>query len=266
MIHRLLVSYRGTAYAGWQRQANALAIQQLLEEAVRRVVGAPVTLHGASRTDAGVHARGQVAHVDLRRAVAPGALVHGVNRLLPEDIRVLAADQVGDGFHARYAAVAKEYRYRIHRAAVVSPLEGPFVHCVPVPLDLAAMVAAARQLVGEHDFSAFSLAGGSHLSGVRRIDRVEWLERGPEIEFHVVGGGFLRGMVRRIVGTLLEVGAGRREAAELGALLRPHAGLLAGPTSPARGLVLERVDYDPIRWPPLEPETRGPRGPRARRA
>ncbi len=251
MIHRLLVSYRGTAYAGWQRQTNALAVQQLLEEAVGEVVGAPATLHGASRTDAGVHARGQVAHLELGRTVAPGALVHAVNRRLPEDIRVLAADQVADGFHARYAAVAKEYRYRIHRAAVASPLEAPFVHCVVANLDLAAMAAAAGHLVGEHDFSAFSLVGGSHRSGVRRIDRVEWLERGPEVEFRIVGGGFLRGMVRRLVGTLLEIGVGRRDAAELGALLRAQAGVRAGPTAPARGLVLERVDYEPSLWRPL---------------
>lgn len=256
MIHRLLISYRGTAYAGWQRQTNALAVQQLLEEAVGEIVGAPATLHGAGRTDAGVHARGQVAHLDLGRAVAPGALVHAVNRRLPEDIRVLAADQVADGFHARYAAVAKEYRYRIHRAAVVSPLESPFVHRVTVDLDLAAMVAAAERLVGEHDFSAFSLVGASHRTGVRRIDRVEWLERGPEVEFRIVGGGFLRGMVRRIVGTLLEVGVGKRDAAELAELLGGATALLAGPTAPARGLVLERVDYDEHRWPELVPDAR----------
>jgi tRNA pseudouridine38-40 synthase len=254
MVVRLIVSYRGGGYAGWQRQSNARTVQQVLEEALERLLGAPARVVGASRTDAGVHARGQAAHLELASPFPLRGLVHGTNHHLPEDVRLLAADGMPPGFHARRSAGAKEYSYRLVRARVLSPLDSPFAVAAPANLDLAAMARAAALLPGRHDFSAFALAGGSHTQPVRRIDAAGWEESGPELRFRIAGEGFLRGMVRSLVGTLLEVGAGRRSAEELGVLLAGASRAAAGPTAPAHGLTLEQVFY-PAEWQPLE---RGP--------
>jgi tRNA pseudouridine38-40 synthase len=240
---RLVLSYRGTRYAGWQRQENAVSVQQVVEEAVSKLTGEPVRVTGASRTDAGVHARGQVAHLDLDRPLPARALVHGVNPHLPEDIRVLAAAEVEDGFHARRSALGKEYRYRLSRAEVISPLDSLFAVAVPARIDLGRMERAAAYLPGRHDFSAFALAGGSHGQPFRTIEAVSWKEVDQEIVFSVTGDGFLRGMVRALVGTLIEVGLGRREPESLSDLLQGRPRSEAGPTAPAHGLVLERVFY-----------------------
>lgn len=265
MVHRLTVSYRGAAYAGWQRQDNALTVQQVLEEALARLLapgasgGRPVVVSGASRTDAGVHARGQVVHL-ARPAEPPGSvslrgLVLGTNTHLPEDVRVTAAARVPEGFHARKRAAGKEYVYRLTRAEVVSPLDAPTTVRVARrgdgPLDLAAMRAAAAALVGRHDFSAFALAGGAHTRPERTVRSAEWEEEGVDLRFRIVGDGFLRGMVRALVGTLLEVGWGRRSVEEFVALLGGAARAEAGPTAPAHGLVLERVFYG-AEWAPVE--------------
>ncbi len=185
MIARLTLSYRGAAYAGWQRQENALAVQQVVEEALGDLLGlpAPQRIHGASRTDAGVHARGQVAHLVLLRPFPPAGLVHGTNARLPEDVRVLAADEAPEGFHARKHAAAKEYRYRLSRAAVVSPLDAPYVAPVEPRVDLERMAAAARHLPGRHDFSAFAAAGGAHRDPHRQIFAADWTETGEELRF-----------------------------------------------------------------------------------
>jgi tRNA pseudouridine38-40 synthase len=271
MVVRLIVSYRGAGYAGWQRQDNALAVQEVLEEALARLLGSPVRAVGASRTDAGVHARGQAAHLEPPAAVADWplrGLVHGTNHLLPDDVRVLAADRMAAGFHARRAARGKEYCYRLSRAAVPSPLDAPYVLRVPARIDAAAMAAAAAALVGRHDFSAFALAGGSHTQPFRTIasaaieesgEAGEAGSAGAELRFRVVGDGFLRGMVRALVGTLLEVGLGRRPPEDVAALLGGAARGAAGATAPAHGLVLERVLYPP-EWQPLpDPPAPSPR-------
>lgn len=243
MRYRLTISYRGTRYAGWQRQDNAVSVQQVVEEAVSKLVGEPVRVTGASRTDAGVHARGQVAHLDLDRPLPARALVHGVNPHLPEDIRVLAASEVEDTFHARKSALGKEYRYRLSRAEVVSPLDSLFVVPVPAKIDLGRMERASAFLPGRHDFSAFALAGGSHGQPFRTVQAASWSTSGEEIVFSITGDGFLRGMVRALVGTLIEVGLGRREPESLSDLLQGRPRSEAGPTAPAQGLVLERVFY-----------------------
>jgi tRNA pseudouridine38-40 synthase len=247
MVFRLTLAYRGGAYVGWQRQPNGLSVQQVVEEALADLLGGDARLIGASRTDAGVHARGQVAHLELAASFPERGLVHGTNHRLPEDVRVLAAARAPQGFHARRCAQAKEYRYRLVRAAVVSPLDSPFAVRAAPHLDIVAMAAAAAHLVGRHDFGAFALAGGAHRSPVRRIFAAEWLERGEELVFRVVGDGFLRGMVRSLVGTLLEVGHGRRSPASLSDLLAGRPRSAAGPSAPARGLALERVLYAP-KW------------------
>jgi len=242
---RLTVAYRGDRYAGWQRQANALAVQQVLEEALADLLGVRAPATGASRTDAGVHARGQV--VSLRAAAGARALVHGSNARLPEDVRVLAAAPAPDGFHARKHARVKEYRYALRRVAVLSPLDAPFAVRVDPRIDVARLRAAAALLPGRRDWSAFAKTGGSHTTTVRRLDVAEWIEEGDALTFRVVGEGFLRGMVRALVGTLLEVGRGRRSVDAFAALLGGRARGEAGPNAPAHGLVLERVDYAP-RW------------------
>jgi tRNA pseudouridine38-40 synthase len=253
LIAGLLVAYRGTIYAGWQRQGNALAVQQVLEEALSDLLASPVRVVGASRTDAGVHARGQVAHLVLPRAFPARGLVHGVNHRLPADIRVLAAEHMEAGFHARRSATGKEYLYQLLRARVLSPLDALFAVAAPPRVDLPAMAEATRALVGRHDFSAFALAGGSHRSAWRTISAAGWEEDGAFLRFRVRGDAFLRGMVRGLVGTLLEVGTGRR-APDLEGLLAGGERSAAGPTAPAHGLILEQVFY-PARWGRLLPET-----------
>jgi tRNA pseudouridine38-40 synthase len=250
MVYRLTLGYRGTEYAGWQRQSNALAVQEVVEEALAGVLGHSVRLVGAGRTDAGVHARGQVAHFESGRSFPRRGLVHATNRALPPDIRVMQACRIAEGFHARKHATSKQYRYRLVRTEVLSPLDALFAVPASPRLDLEAMRSAAQSLVGRHDFTAFALAGGNHRSPMRTIHLARWLERGPALVLRIEGDGFLRGMVRSIVGTLLEVGNGRREPSELEALLAGRPRAEAGPTAPAKGLELHRVTY-PARWKPL---------------
>lgn len=254
MVARLTVSYRGGAYAGWQRQANALSVQEVVERALAGLAGRPVRVFGASRTDAGVHARGQAAHLDPELPLPLSALVHGTNRLLPEDVRVLRADRMPAGFHARKHAASKIYSYRLSREAVLSPLDAPFVVRVDPRVDPARLAAAAALLPGRHDFSAFAASGGSHRQPFRRVLAAGWTEAGPELRFNIEGEGFLRGMVRALVGTLVDVGLGRREPEELAALLAGAPRGAAGATAPAHGLVLERVRYPP-EWQPAEAGT-----------
>ncbi|MCY3971798.1 MAG: tRNA pseudouridine(38-40) synthase TruA [Acidobacteria bacterium] len=247
MKYSLRIAYIGTDYAGWQRQDNAPAVQQVVEEALARILGRSVTVHGASRTDAGVHAHGQVAHLTVATAAAPKetgrALVFGANRHLPAAIRVLAAETVDDAFHARKSATCKTYRYRLCRARVIDPFRAPFVVPAPVGLDLEAMKRAASMLLGRHDFSAFAKSGGSHGQPERTIQRAEWTEAGDELTFVVAGDGFLRGMVRALAGTTLEVGRSRRSLDDFASLLRGGPRSSAGPNAPALGLCLEQVEY-----------------------
>ena len=245
MRWRLTVAYRGGRYAGWQRQANAVSVQQVLEEGLGRVLGGSVRVVGASRTDAGVHARGQAVSLDAPDGTAARALVHGTNAGLPDDVRVLCATPAPPGFHARKHATGKEYRYHLRRVAVLSPLDAETAVRASPRLDVTAMRAAAAVLTGRHDFTAFARAGGSATHPVRGIQEAEWLEDGEALVFRIVGEGFLRGMVRGLVGTMLEVGRGRRDVASFAALLGGRPRAEAGPNAPAHGLVLERVDYAP---------------------
>ena len=247
--YRLTLSYRGEAYAGWQRQQNAMGVQQVMEEAIENLVSHPVSVLGASRTDAGVHALGQVVHVDLARPWALSTLVDGTNHHLPGDVRVMDAAEAPPGFHARRDAVAKEYRYRLSRAAVISPLDSSFVVLAPRGLDLALLQAAAAQVEGLRDFTAFAKAGGSHRHPVRTVHRAEFLEDGEELMFRIVGTGFLRGMVRALVGTLLEVGTANRSLENFRRLFDGRPRGEAGPNAKPHGLVLVRVFYEtPPQW------------------
>jgi tRNA pseudouridine38-40 synthase len=243
---RLTVQYDGTGYVGWQRQRAAPSVQALLEDALSRIEGAAVVLHGAGRTDAGVHALGQVANVWLTVPIAPARLVRALNAVLPRDIRVRSAEEAPPSFHARFSAIGKIYEYRIVNAAVASPFVFRYAWHVPQPLELEAMRTAAGALVGAHDFASFQGSGGVVRSTNRVIRRIDW-EHGstPDVPvtIRIEGDGFLRHMVRNIVGSLVEVGAGRWPPARVGAALASGSRREVGPTAPPQGLFLVQVLY-----------------------
>lgn len=240
---RLTLAYLGTPYHGWQRQTNALGVQQVVEEAVEKLVGHPVRIVAASRTDAGVHARGQEVHLRLERAWPGRALVEGANHYLPGDVRVLAAAAVCPAFDARKWAMAKEYRYRLSRARVLQPFEAAMTVSAPSPLDVDRLRAAVALLPGRHDFAAFARSGGAHTQTCRRVFTAELREREALVELRLIGDGFLRGMVRALVGTLLWVARGRIEPCMWARLLEGGRRAEAGPSAPAKGLTLMRVIY-----------------------
>ena len=242
---RLTLEYDGADFAGWQVQAGGLrTVQGVLEAALARIVGQPCRVAGASRTDSGVHAEAQVASVVLETALGAEALRRALNGVLPRDVAVVAAAEVAEGFHARHSARGKLYRYRIWNGASPSPLRAARTHRVLTPLDLPAMRTAAEGLLGSHDFRAFQAAGsapGSTLRTLRRL-AIEGEAR-AEVCLWVEGDAFLRHMVRILAGTLVEIGVGRRDPAGIPALLAACDRARAGPTAPARGLCLVRVDY-----------------------
>jgi tRNA pseudouridine38-40 synthase len=240
---KLTIAYDGTRFVGWQRQAHGESIQALLEEALSRLEGAAVTVHGAGRTDAGVHAEGQVASACVTFAHDASTIVRAVNAHLPPEIRVIAVGEAPAEFHARFSAKRKSYRYTIANTAVMSPFVRAFAWHVPEPLDLSAMRAAAAALVGTHDFSSFQSTGGDAATSVRTLTRSELIESEGLLAYEVDGDGFLRHMVRAIVGTLVEVGRGRRSAGDIEALLAARARSQAGATAPPHGLTLVKVEY-----------------------
>ena len=252
---KITVAYDGAGYAGWQRQDGAATIQGLLEAALGEIEGRPVTVHGAGRTDAGVHALGQVASVRLIHSIDTASLARALNAKLPDAIRILCVDTVAHDFHARYAARSKAYQYRLSLGPVANPLERGHVWHVRQPLDLERMQQAGAILRGRHDFAAFLTGPGDTppASTVRTITRLEiQRDAGPAwlgspvcqtMTVDVVGDGFLRHMVRAIVGTLVEAGAGRLSVEDVAAVLSSRRRERAGPTAPARGLFLVRVDY-----------------------
>ncbi len=241
---KLVLAYDGTQYVGWQRQENGVSVQQVIEEAFAPLAGGVMpTVAGASRTDAGVHALAQVASVSTEIELPPVAVQRALNVRLPADIRVLAVEDALPGFHARAFATSKAYRYRIATAPVLSPFDRWFVWHHPIPKDVAAMQAAAVALVGRHDFASFQAAGSAVRATVRTIHRLDVREIGGEIVVEVDGDGFLRHMVRAIVGTLADVGAGLRPSASMAATLEARDRRAAGMTAPAAGLTLMAVRY-----------------------
>jgi tRNA pseudouridine38-40 synthase len=242
---KLLVQYDGTGYVGWQRQAAGVSIQGLLEDALSRIDGQAVVVHGAGRTDAGVHAHGQVAHARISAPHDDATMVRAINANLPDAVRVLHVGTVSDAFHARFDAVSKTYEYRIWNGGVVPPFLRLYVWQVPQPLDVAAMGRAAHRLVGEHDFAAFRGVGTPVHSTVRRVIAADWHLQGADapLTFTITGTGFLRHMVRAVVGTLVEIGRGGRAEEDIDRLLATRDRHDAGQTAPAHGLVLKCVDY-----------------------
>jgi tRNA pseudouridine38-40 synthase len=278
--YKLTIAYDGTGFVGWQRQAVGPSIQGQLEDALSELDGRPVSVTGAGRTDAGVHACAQVAHVALERKMDPPALARAVNVRLPPSIRILDAVRAASAFHARFDARAKGYRYRVWNADVLSPFERFYGWHVALPrLDVDAMAQAAGTLEGRHDFAAFKGTGSEAHRTVRtvfssriRTDVPVLIHGGPEgplsssgsssqrtkpdrrradlpvragalIVYEISGDGFLRHMVRNIVGSLVEVGRGRRPAGWMREVLESGDRTRAGPTAPAEGLFLVGVEY-----------------------
>jgi tRNA pseudouridine38-40 synthase len=243
---RITLSYDGTNYHGWQIQPELATIQGSLEAVLAEIEGAPVHVEGSGRTDAGVHALAQVAAFHLANPIPPENLRKAVNRLLPRDIRVIAVDQAPADFHPRFDARAKTYEYRILRAEVCPPFDRLYVHHHPYPLNEQIMADLAPLLEGEHDFSAFAAADEADELGRSKLRRIfsSHLERsGDCLIYRVRGSGFLKHMVRNIMGVLLEAGKENLDRAGFDARLLPGCTIPAGPTAPARGLFLISVEY-----------------------
>lgn len=240
---KLIIEYEGTNYAGWQIQPNGLAVQQVIEEALLRLLGEQVRLRSSGRTDAGVHARAMVASFSTSRSLPLQAFVGGVNRFLPDDIAILSADEAPPDFRPIQDARAKRYRYSIYNAPVRSPLRRLFSWHVREPLNLHTMELAARHFVGRHDFAAFRASNCAAKTTLRRIDSVTIVREGDLIVIDVVGEGFLKNMVRVMAGTLVDVGRGRFAPELVAWLLENPDRKKAGVTAPACGLCLMHVSY-----------------------
>lgn len=254
---RVRIAYDGSKFYGWQRQDGFESVQQSLEEAIESLTDQAVVVHGAGRTDTGVHSLGQVAnfHVDTR--LDDHALLRALNAHLVPGAAVTALETCADDFHARFAARGKRYLYRVVTGAVRPPFPAEYSHWVREPLDLARVRDAAARIEGRHDFAAFASAGSPRASTVRTVRAVRVVPRREHFAIAVEGDGFLYNMVRAIAGTLIDVGRGRFTPDEVAAILAGADRRRAGPTAPAAGLWLLRVLYPE---PVLIGRVRGPRG------
>lgn len=242
---KLTIAYDGTNYAGWQRQPNKPTVQQEIEQAFRDYTGKHVSVVASGRTDSGVHALGQVASCDFSLDHTTRVIQRAVNFRLPLDIRILRVEVVADDFHAISSAIKKRYRYQIDDAEVGDIFARQYVWHIPKPLDERAMAAAARFLVGTHDFASFEAAGAPRKSSVRTVHSLEVITRptAPRIWVEVTANGFLYNMVRIICGSLVWVGKGKAEPEWIQAALLGAKRELAGPTAPPQGLFLDQVWY-----------------------
>jgi len=243
-VLKLTIEYDGTEFAGWQVQPGARTVQGTLEEAFSKLEGVPVSVHGAGRTDSGVHALGQVAHVETGLVLPPDRVAGALNARLPDDVRIRSVEEAPEGFNARFSATMRSYVYVM--AVTESPLWRNRRWVVGRRLDIEAMREAAELLIGEHDFSSFCLKGSAPAHHRCRLDSIslEWLpELGGMMVLRVSANRFLRGMVRSLVGTLAEVGRGRTSASEFHDILEARDRSEAGATAPACGLYLEKVEY-----------------------
>ena len=229
------VQYLGTGYAGWQMQANATGVQNIFEAVLTKIFGETIRVEAAGRTDSGVHARAQRAHADVPFAIEARGLRRGINDMLPHDIRVLAIETVADDFHCRFAAKAKTYCYRIWNSEVADVFTAETHAHVAQPLDAEAMHAAAQMLLGTHDFALFTVAEPEVSSTTRTIERIDVTRQGEALTLTVTADGFLRYMVRRIAGSLIEIGRGKLDARAIWTEARW--------TAPAKGLTLWEIRY-----------------------
>lgn len=237
------VGYDGTEYAGWQRQDNGLGIQQVLEDTVEKLFHEQVHVMGSGRTDAGVHARGQVAAMDLNHPIPTDKLMLALNANLPEDIRIYKVWEAPEDFHPRFGAKQKTYGYRFINGTIMPPELRRYHTLVKEPLNIEAMEAALKLLEGEHDFLAFRSSGGMNLSTVRTIYHTALVKDGDGYRIEVTGNGFLYNMVRIIAGTLFEIGKGKLSLDAITQALATGRRELLGPTAPGTGLMLMSVEY-----------------------
>lgn len=242
---RLIVEYDGTNYAGWQRQKNGFSVQQALEEAFERASGQQAAITGSGRTDAGVHALAQVAHLDTHCTIPPEKISYAMNTFLLPDIRIKRSERAEDNFHARFCASGKTYRYTICNAQHPSAIYRNLSCHISGSLDLGAMRSAAECLIGTHDFASFCAAGSEVKDTVRTIHALTITEEPPFIHIEVTGSGFLYHMVRIIAGTLIDIGLKRISPERMREILAGKDRNIASATAPAQGLMMIAVYYEP---------------------
>jgi tRNA pseudouridine38-40 synthase len=240
---KIVLEYDGTNYQGWQIQPTGTTIQGLLTDILSTLDGRPVVVHGAGRTDAGVHAEGQVANFLFHRPMSEEQLLRAINGNLPLDVRVKDVAEVSPEFHARFSAKSKTYRYTFFLGQVVSPFMYRYVHRCGFSLSLDRIRAAANVLEGRHDFAAFGTKNHERATTIRHIMAIDVLQEGDLLKVEITADGFLRSMMRRIAGTLQDVGRGKLRLDEVPLMLEASAGTEAGPALPAKGLTLVRVGY-----------------------
>ena len=242
--YRLLIEYDGGPFVGWQMQTGGPSVQGVITQAIAAFADEKVTVHGAGRTDAGVHALGQVAHVDLARDWRPDRVRDALNaKLRPNPVAVLAVDKAADSFHARFSAKQRHYLYRIVNRRADLALERNRAWRVPRPLDAAAMHAAAQRLIGRHDFTTFRAADCQAKSPLKTLDRLDVERVGDEVRVHASARSFLHHQVRSMVGSLVVVGEGKWSADDFSATLAARSRAACGPVAPPEGLYLVSVDY-----------------------
>jgi tRNA pseudouridine38-40 synthase len=241
--YKLLIEYQGTRYSGWQIQNNKRTIQGTIKDALSQLTGETVSVVGAGRTDAGVHALGQVAHIRLEKQLDARRLLRALNGILPRDIRIVSARTAPPDFHAQKSALRKRYLYRIYNGPVLSPfLSGCVYHVIP-PLQVQAMSEAAEMIVGRHDFKGFAAAAATVRDHHRTVLVSRLVAKGRHLRYVVEADGFLHHMVRNIMGTLLQIGSGKRPASDMIRILESRDRRNAGPTAPPQGLYLVKVWY-----------------------
>ena len=242
---RLVMQYDGSAYHGWQIQPQAVTIQEVLEDRIRQITRRESRVTASGRTDAGVHAIRQVVHFHTPSTLPVPAFQNGLNALLPPDIRILKVEEIDRDFHARYSADSKRYEYRIRNVPTPSVFHRRYEWWIKRPLDVPAMERAAGMFLGEHDFTSFCASGSDVNTFVRQITGCGWVTEGPLLIFRIEANGFLRHMVRNIVGTLVDVGLGKTKPEDIPGLIGAKDRTLAGMTAPAKGLFLVSVSYPP---------------------
>lgn len=241
--YKITIEYKGTEYAGWQIQKNAVSIQSVIECSLKKIFNKDIKITGSGRTDSGVHALGQVAHFDCDTDIPASRIPHAVNSALPIDIRVKDCEIVSDDFHARYSAKSKTYVYKMYYSQHLSPLKYDFYHCVNKKPDIDKMVEGSKLFIGEHDFKAFQASNSSVMNTIRTVYSLDIMTIDNEIIIEINGNGFLYNMVRTIAGTLLYVGLGKLTLQDIYDILRDGDRSRVGKTLPANGLCLVKVEY-----------------------
>ncbi len=244
--YKLTIAYDGSNFGGWQIQPNAISIQALIEQALSLILRKPIVIFGSGRTDAGVHAKGQVAHFTYEGSFDLEKTLGSLNGLLPVDIRILSLEKMNHRFHARFSAVSKTYHYRLHLNPVPDPFKRRYAYHVPHPVDLELLKSAAAYFLGTHDFTSFANEAGRGSAAhdaIRTLHRLDIIEENGGVRLEFQGDGFLYKMVRNIVGTLLDVCAGKIDKDQIPTILAAKDRKMAGASAPAHGLFLINVEY-----------------------